>query len=309
MREEKKVAGFSTVPAKEDECIWMEAGVIDFKLCNNHYNCHSCSFDKAMKETANKNAAARARGVEPAGKKAGIIPWQERMRARQGAERVCRHSLTGRAPTRLCPHHFECSSCEFEQMLEDSLEIQAPFRLTSIPEVDGYRVPDNHFFHIGHTWARIENGGRIRLGLDDFSMRLFGPVDGLDLPLTGEEVKFSEVGAAFKRMGKEAEVLSPISGIVTAVNYQAAKNPGIVKEEPYNDGWLMVLDPVDMKKNLKDLMYGKQSAEWIHGEHQMLVEMISQVGMTYADGGYIEDVIGNVPELGWEKLARKFLRS
>ncbi len=184
-----------------------------------------------------------------------------------------------------------------------------PYHISSSFQVDGYRLPEGHFFHLGHTWARVEHGGRIRIGLDDFSMRLFGPVDKIDLPLTGEAVKFSETGAAFERMGKQATVLSPISGVVAAVNYQASKEPRKVKDEPYNDGWLMVLDPVAMKENLKDLLYGKESNEWIHAEHQKLVQMVSTVGMTYADGGLIEDVVGNVPDLEWGKLTREFLHT
>ncbi len=167
----------------------------------------------------------------------------------------------------------------------------------------------SHFFHMGHSWARIEAGGRIRVGLDDFSMRLFGPVDSIDLPLTGEQVTFSEVGLEFKRAGKEAAVMAPISGVVSAVNYGVVKDPTLVKEEPYNEGWLMVLDPTDMKKNLKDLLFGQQSVEWIHAEHQRLVQMVSEVGITYADGGYIEDVFGNAPSIGWEKLRQEFLRT
>ena len=109
-------------------------------------------------------------------------------------------------------------------------------------------------------------------------------------------------------MGKEASVLSPMSGIATAVNYQATQEPELLKKEPYNNGWLMVIEPTDMKQNLKDLLYGKESNEWIQGEHQQLVEMISEVGITYADGGPIEDVYGNVPDLDWDKLTFKFLR-
>jgi hypothetical protein len=37
--------------------------------------------------------------------------------------------------------------------------------------------------------------------------------------------------------------------------------------------------------------------------------MVSTVGMTYADGGLIEDVVGNVPDLEWGKLAREFLHT
>ena len=64
-----------------------------------------------------------------------------------------------------------------------------------------------------------------------------------------------------------------------------------------------------MKKNLKDLLYGKESVEWIHTEHQRLVEMVSSVGMTYADGGVIDDVVGKVPDLAWEVLTGEFLRT
>jgi glycine cleavage system H lipoate-binding protein len=304
-----KAKAFNTVPNGEQECIWMEAGVIDYKLCNNHYNCHTCSFDRAMKETADKNAVARRQGREATGKKAHILPWQERMKQREGLRRQCRHSLTGRAPVRLCPYDYECHSCAFDQMLEDGLEMQLPYHITGMPQVDGYRLPDGHFFHMGHAWARVENGGRIRVGLDDFSMRLFGPVDSIDLPLTGEQLKFNEVGMEFKRSGNEAAVLSPLSGIVAAVNYGAASEPGTVKDEPYNDGWLMVLEPLDMKNNLKNLLYGKDSREWIHVEHQRLIQMVSQVGITYADGGYIEDIVGNVPDLSWNVLAQEFLRT
>jgi hypothetical protein len=62
-----------------------------------------------------------------------------------------------------------------------------------------------------------------------------------------------------------------------------------------------------MKQNLKNLLYDKESTQWIYGEHQTLMEMVSEVGLTYADGGVIEDVVGNVPELGWNRLTRAFL--
>ena len=309
MKEAKKMSGFKAVPNGEEKCIWMEAGVIDYKLCNYYYNCSACPFDKAMKQTANKNAAARLQGLEPTGKKAHIISWQEKMKKRPGLQRECRHALTGRTTSRLCPYEFECHTCEFDQMLEDSWQLQIPARISTIPQVDGFGLPEGHFFHLGHAWARVEHGGRIRIGLDDFAMKVFGAMDSLDLPLTGEEVKFSEVGLAFKREGKEAQALSPLSGVVAAQNYQVTKTPAVIKEQPYNDGWLMVIEPAAMKKDLKNLLYGQESSEWIQAEHQKLVEMVSSVGMTYADGGPIDDVVGNLPDLSWDKLTEEFLRT
>ena len=34
----------------EDECIWMKAGVVNFRLCDSGYDCNNCAFDKAMEK-------------------------------------------------------------------------------------------------------------------------------------------------------------------------------------------------------------------------------------------------------------------
>jgi glycine cleavage system H lipoate-binding protein len=285
----------------------MEARVIDYKLCNNYYNCYTCSFDIAMKRVVGKNMELYSQGLEPTGKKANIISWQEEMR-RSGRQRECRHTLTSGYSLRLCPYDYECNTCEFDQMLEDSYQLQIPSNVRDIQQIDGFDVPEKHFFHVGHTWARVEYGGRIRIGLDDFTMKVFG-MDSLNLPLMGEEVKFGEIGLSFKRDSKEARALSPLTGIVAAQNYQITKKTDVAKEKPYNEGWLMVLEPTEMKKDLKNLLFGKESTEWIQSEHQKLAEMISSVGMTYADGGQINDVVGNVPDLSWKNLTKKFLHT
>ncbi len=34
----------------DNQCVWMRARVVNFKLCNNTYDCADCAFDKAMSE-------------------------------------------------------------------------------------------------------------------------------------------------------------------------------------------------------------------------------------------------------------------
>ena len=43
-------AGFRIIPAGEKPCIWMEAGLVVFKLCDRDYQCSSCPFNRAMQE-------------------------------------------------------------------------------------------------------------------------------------------------------------------------------------------------------------------------------------------------------------------
>ena len=44
-KKKKGIHGFQVV---ENECVWMKAGVVNFRICDNNYDCRSCAFDKGM---------------------------------------------------------------------------------------------------------------------------------------------------------------------------------------------------------------------------------------------------------------------
>ena len=37
-------------PQHFDKCVWMESGVVSYKLCDFEYNCEACPFDQALRE-------------------------------------------------------------------------------------------------------------------------------------------------------------------------------------------------------------------------------------------------------------------
>ena len=43
----KRIQGFNVV---EDACIWMKAGVVNFRICDNNFDCSTCPFDKGMRK-------------------------------------------------------------------------------------------------------------------------------------------------------------------------------------------------------------------------------------------------------------------
>ena len=49
---EKKDKDLQLIPAGEKKCIWMEAGVVSYKVCFNNYHCSSCPFDHVLLEIA-----------------------------------------------------------------------------------------------------------------------------------------------------------------------------------------------------------------------------------------------------------------
>ena len=78
-----------------------------------------------------------------------------------------------------------------EALRAPSVRIVAP----SVAETAGareYCVPGGAFLSDGHAWARIEPGGQLRAGLDDFARKALGPVDGVELPRPGQSVERGE---------------------------------------------------------------------------------------------------------------------
>lgn len=277
-------------------CIWTASGVAAKKKCHNFYDCTNCKYDASMVKMAD------------AGKH---ISWQEALRNRDSKDRTCRHTLTGRTEHRTCPMNYNCSRCEFDQYFEDAISPKTGHAMVFMKDVKGFDVADGYYFHDGHTWASIDSGGIIRIGLDDFFFKVLGGPDAFELPLMGQELNQGKVGWGMKRKDNLADVLSPVDGVITEVNTDIRQSADSAKDDPYGDGWLFTVHNSDIKGAVKELMVDNDSVEWTENEVSTLEEMIETVaGPSAADGGLISpDVFGNLPELGWQNLASMFLRT
>jgi glycine cleavage system H lipoate-binding protein len=277
-------------------CLWMQAGVVKFKSCDNYYDCTTCKYDNAMGLKAAKGKQMR---------------WQDAMKLRPDMDRVCRHSLTNRIEKRTCAYDYECAKCDFDQFFEDVWTTKSKSMPQEVQTVKGFDVPMEYFFHDGHAWARIENGGYIRIGLDDFALKVLGKADALDLPLMGKELDQGKVGWGLKRKDNLADVLSPIGGVIVEVNSEVRQKPDLANREPYGSGWLFMVRTPDVKATMGKLMTDQSSLTWMNNEVSHLEHMIEDVaGPLAADGGYLaEDIYGNLPDLGWNNLTKRFLRT
>ncbi len=277
-------------------CIWMQAGVVRFKPCNNFYDCTTCTFDQGMRTKV-------AQGRQ--------LSWQEAMRRRSGLDRVCRHTLTGRIGHRSCPYNYECSACDFDQYFEDVLSPKTGSQVNETYTVKGFDLPVGYYFHQGHTWARIESGGMIRVGMDDFSTKLFGSMDGFQLPVMGKVVEHDNPAWGMSRKDNTADMLSPVEGIIVEVNSTIRENPGLASAKPYEEGWVFLVRHNEIKKTMKRLMEDTDGVEWLSSEVSTLEHMIEEVaGPLAADGGQLApDIYGNLPGLNWNSLTKTFLKS
>jgi glycine cleavage system H lipoate-binding protein len=311
MAEDTQTTSFKVVPPGKKKCIWMEAGVVSYKLCDNNFDCQTCSYDHAMqikvaRERASLSVAAPV--AEPLPDE--FTPtWVEQMMQLPAHKRKCRYMLTGEVDRKICPNAYECGNCEFDQMMQERLQ-PAMLPTQTSEAVGGFELVEGLYYHEGHTWARPEYGGRVRIGLDDFARRLSGRPTHLSIPGVGKVVKQGKAAFEIRRDGTAVRVLAPVDGIVTHINYDLLEDPGLLQQSPYEKGWVLIVEPTRMRKDLKNLYYGEEAHRYLEEEREKLFTRIHQEFQIAADGGAsIDDISQEIKDADWVKLVSEFLRS
>ena len=95
-----------------------------------------------------------------------------------------------------------------------------------------------------HEWARAE-GGRVRIGITDFAQDALGDVVYVDLPEVGASVEADQPFGEVESTKSVSDVFSPVSGTIVECNPLIDERPELVNEQPYADGWLVMIEPSD----------------------------------------------------------------
>ena len=182
---------------------------------------------------------------------------------------------------------------------------------SSLRVVSGYKMAPGVYYHEGHTWVHLEKGGRVRIGMDDFAGRILGPANEFRLPERGTTLRKDREGWSLRCKDKKAAFLSPMTGKVFSVNERVLENPEISLEDPYKEGWLLVLEPRVREGELKRLYQDEQGIEWLEKESRKLLELLGpEYARLAATGGEpVVDILGHFPEINWETLVRTFLKT
>lgn len=292
-------------------CLWMQAGVVRKKLCRTNFQCEQCPFEGALKRTSEQNEKLRAMGKSLKGRRAGIVYWKDRIKERPAAKRPCIHHMKGRIQFRVCNHAYQCVNCEFDQYFHDQYAVHAVVRPVHVLEIEGFAIPQGYYFHPGHTWAKLEEDRSVRVGIDDFALRLMGPQDRIESPLIGKQVIQGRADITMCRGENQAKLFSPVSGVVTAINPALRGKGRLANEDPFTEGWVMTVHANNLRQDLKQLMINQETQSFMEEEVDRLYGVIEEVaGPLAADGGTLgEDIYGSLPDLGWERLSRMFLRT
>ncbi len=104
--------------------------------------------------------------------------------------------------------------------------------------------PDDVGYTKEHEWARLE-GGSVRIGVTDFAQDALGDVVYVDLPEAGTAIRADEAFGEVESTKSVSDVYSPISGTIVEKNPLIEDAPELVNQQPYGDGWLVLVEPAD----------------------------------------------------------------
>jgi glycine cleavage system H protein len=104
--------------------------------------------------------------------------------------------------------------------------------------------PDDIKYHREHSWVRVE-GKRATIGISDFAQEQLGDIVYVDLPEVDTEVDADSELSEIESTKATSPVVSPITGTVVEINEDLADSPEIINEDPYGNGWLVVVEMSD----------------------------------------------------------------
>jgi len=169
-------------------------------------------------------------------------------------------------------------------------------------------VPEDYCFHPGHTWVVDEGRQNARVGIDAFAGNLFGKVDSIEITDLNRWVRQGQPFCTITRDGRSVDMLCPIEGVLISVNHEVLKNPNLIVEDPYKNGWLGVIKAPEMSTNVKNLLRGPIVPAWMQNSLARIGAMVQQMNPALAqDGGLpVKGLLFQVDADAQRQLAKEF---
>lgn len=112
-----------------------------------------------------------------------------------------------------------------------------------------------------HEWVKTEDG-KARIGITHFAQSELGDIVFVELPQVGDEIKAGDPFGSVESVKTVSELYAPISGKVVEVNSELEDSPEFVNESPYENAWMIVVEPSD-ESEMDELLSAEKYEELI----------------------------------------------
>lgn len=120
--------------------------------------------------------------------------------------------------------------------------------------------PNNLQYSKSHEWLKTEDGVAV-IGISDFAQDALGDVVFINLPAVGDEVTAGESFGDVESVKAVSDLISPVTGVVCAVNDELEDSPENLNSDPYG-AWIIKVEQVtDTEEMLDAAAYEAHCAE------------------------------------------------
>ena len=110
-------------------------------------------------------------------------------------------------------------------------------------------IQENLRYAKTHEWMELLNDTTARIGITDFAQQALGDLVFVNLPEVGDTVTVGEAFGDVESVKAVSDVISPVTGIVAAVNQDLLDQPEYINQSPY-DHWFIEVKDITEKAEL-----------------------------------------------------------
>lgn len=132
--------------------------------------------------------------------------------------------------------------------------------------MSSYLLPEDYYYTKEHEWAQMDENV-VTVGITEFAQDQLGEIVYLELPEEGQKVTQHEPFGVVESVKAVSDLHAPVSGTVIEVNSTLIENPGLLNDDPINEGWLIRIE-IDSEKELAGLIRATEYKKLISDQNQ-----------------------------------------
>ena len=99
-------------------------------------------------------------------------------------------------------------------------------------------LPEDIRYTEDHEWIKLKDD-ILTVGITDFAQSELGDIIFVEFPDLNAEVIAKDSVGTLEAVKTVADIYSPVSGTIIALNEELEDNPELINEDPYDKGWIL----------------------------------------------------------------------
>jgi glycine cleavage system H protein len=113
-------------------------------------------------------------------------------------------------------------------------------------------IPEDLTYTATHEWLRRDADG-LTIGISDYAQSELTDIVFVELPEVGRHLAAGEEICALESVKAVAYLYAPVAGTIAEINEKLRKQPELINQDTYGEGWIVRITPDEPEKSTEIL--------------------------------------------------------